>query len=207
MNDDIRTLVTGPSAEPVSLDETKAHLRVGATDEDGLIIGKIIAARMMAEAWLGRALITQTWDWFLPCFPSDGYGGTFYVPYPPLQSVTHVKYVDENGDEQTISSANYAVIAPAGPRASPGTIRPAYNVDWPSYRAQPDAVRIRFVAGWTGPEKVPDPIRSAIKLIVGDLYENREAQIADARAIIQANKTVDALLLPFQTHISGLRAA
>lgn len=207
MDTGILSLVSGPGSEPIGLDEIKAHLRVDGTDEDGLIIGKMTAARMLVESWIGRALITQTWDWFLPCWPSDEYGGTFYVPNSPLQSVTSLKYVDLNGDEQTWSSSNYEVIAPAGPRPGPGLIRPAYLIFWPNIRSQPDAVRIRFVAGWTGPEKVPDPIRSAIKLVVGDLYENRESQIADARAIIQANKTVDALLLPFQTHVSGLRAA
>lgn len=208
MQSGVLSLVSGPGSEPIPLDEIKAHLRVDDTTSDDEIVGMMLAGRQLIEAWLGRALITQTWDWWLPCWPENPYyGGTFYVPYPPLQSVTHVKYVDTNGDEQTLSSAYYVVITPAGPRTGPGTIRPAYNVTWPSIREQPDAIRIRFVAGWTGPEKVPDPIRSALKLVVGDLYENREAQIADARAIIQANKTVDALLLPFQTHISGLRAA
>lgn len=207
MQTGILSLVTAPAAEPVGLDEIKAHLRVDDTTEDGLIIGKMIAARMMAEAWTGRALCTQTWDWFLPEFPADCYGGTFLVPYPPLVSVTHVKYVAEDGTLTTITASDYAVIAPAGPRAGFGTIAPAYNVDWPSFRAQRDAVQIRFVAGYGGPEKVPNPIKSAIKLIVGDLYENREAQIADARAIIQTNKTTDALLLNFQAWVSGLRAA
>lgn len=200
----ILSLYTAPGSEPVGLDEIKAHLRVDDTASDGEIVGMMIAAREAVEAWTGRALVTQTLEWFLPCWPVDTYGGSLVLPRPPLVSVTHVKYIDTDGTEQTVSSSDYTVIAPAGPRAAPGIVAPAYAVVWPSARFQRDAIRVRYVAGYGGPEQVPDAIRSAIKLLVGDLHENREAQAEKALA---ANETLRNILLPFQTHIGALRAA
>lgn len=198
----ILSLVSPPASEPMGLDELKAHLRVAGTTDDGEIVGMLIAAREAAEAYLNRALVTQTWDWWLPGFPLPDFPERRLVlPKPPLQSVTSVKYIDAAGAEQTYATGNYVVVAPAGPRAPAGWIERDEDASWPDLDAREDAVRIRFVAGWTGPEKIPDGIRNGIKLIALHLYEHRgdrqEAGIANAEPRMLP-PTAEHLMFPYR---------
>jgi hypothetical protein len=56
---------------------------------------------------------------------------------------------------------------------------------------------VTFVAGYgDAADDVPAAIRNAGLLLIGDLYEHREAQSVDFE--IHQNKTVDWLLSPFR---------
>jgi len=46
---------------------------------------------------------------------------------------------------------------------------------------------------------VPEPVRHAVKMIVGDLYENREAATADMT--INVNPTTERLLFPYRASL------
>ena len=63
-------VTTQPASEPVTLDETKTHLRVTDTSEDTLIGGLITAAREYAELVTGRAFITRAYTLTLPATAS-----------------------------------------------------------------------------------------------------------------------------------------
>ena len=182
------TLVTPPAAEPLTLAEVKAHLRIDTGDEDTLLTGLIEAARLHLEGkdgWLNRAFITQTWDWTRDCFPvwwhEQKHFGVWPGPYPvglavplaPLQSVTHIKYIDPDGVEQTLDPAKYMVDT----KSAPARIFPAYEEVWPPIRFVPNAVTVRFVAGYgAAAADVPRPIRTAMLGLIADFYENRSAE-------------------------------
>lgn len=70
-------LVTPPAAEPVSLAEAKAHLRVDISDDDALINALIVAARRSVELITGQRLMAQTWQYFLDRYPGN------YGDFPP----------------------------------------------------------------------------------------------------------------------------
>lgn len=161
------SLVTGPTLEPVSLIEAKAHCRIGISDDDGLLAGYLIAARDFVESFIYRRLMTQTWDLKL-----DGFPACIEIPTGPLQSVTSIQYVDTAGATQTLSASLYEVdSSSAVPRISP-----KYGQVWPSTYDQLNAVTIRIVLGYgSNPGSVPESIRLAILLLVGHWYENREA--------------------------------
>lgn len=158
------------SAEPLGVDEAKAHLRVAAdvTDEDAHIQSLVRAARELIEKHTGKALLTQTWELRLDAFPACG---EIRLPRPPLASVSSITYVDTAGSSQTWSSAEYQVDI----YEEPGRIRPAYGYNWPSTRSQMNAVTVRYVAGYaTAGDARLEPYRAAIKILVAEMYESRE---------------------------------
>lgn len=182
-------LVTAPEAEPVSLAEAKAHLRVTSADEETLISALIVAAREHCEAWTHRRFVTQTWDLVLDCFP----GWSLEFPNAPLQSVTSVTYVDTAGATQTLDSSEYLVDA----QTDPGRIAPAYGLHWPATRDQMNAVTIRFACGYGAAAAVPSAIKAAMLLIVGHLFENREEAVTGT-IIAELPFGVPALLAPYR---------
>ena len=161
------SLVTSPTSEPVTLTEAKEHLRVTGTDEDDYITALIVAARQNIDGydgWLGRAIMTQTWDMKI-----DGWEWPIKIPLPPLQSVTSVKYLDSSGVEQTLATDQYRVLS-----GLPSEIHPEYSVTWPLLRSVPANVTVRFVAGYANAAAVPQPIKTAMHLMIGTWFENRE---------------------------------
>ncbi len=183
------SLVTAPAAEPVTLAEAKLHLRQeDSTADDTLITALIVAARENVEQFTRRALIEQTWKLWLDEFPSSG---VIYLPKSPLRSVVAVTYVDGAGAVQTLATTEYAIDT----AATPGRIYLAYDKSWPSTRAIQDAVRVEFKGGYgTAATAVPEGIKAAMKLIIGDLYENRERTVVGT--IANELPAVDALLWP-----------
>jgi uncharacterized phiE125 gp8 family phage protein len=172
----ILTLVTPPAVEPVTLDEAKLHLRIDGDDEDDLISASLTAAREMCELEARRAFTTQTWELALECWPKDD---QIVLPRPPLQSVTSIKYLDWQGVETTINSADYIVDT----ASKPGRVWLAYGKCWPSATLRPGpAIRVRYVAGYGAvADDVPQRYRQAILLLLGHYYENREGVVAQGR--------------------------
>jgi len=155
-----------PEAEPISLTEAKAHLRVDTSDDDTYITSLIQLARETVENDTRRALITQTWQLQLDYFP--GSFGSITLPYAaPLQSVTSVAYVDVNGDNQTVTSTDYTVDT----KVKPGRIYPSYLKQWPETRAQYGAVTITYVCGYGDEDTdVPMRLRQAMLLLIHNWY-------------------------------------
>jgi len=173
-----KTLVAAPGSEPLMLEEAKEWLRIDAdqTGHDGLILGLITAARIEAESFLERALVTQTWDYF-----RDNFEDEMEIPLPKLQSITSIKYIDSDGVQQTLSSSVYSVDT----AAEPGLVRLAYGQSWPSVRGQANAVTIRFVAGYGTPEDAPETIKLALKMMVANSYETPGAALSEqAKALL-----------------------
>lgn len=170
------TLVAEPATEPIDTDdELKTHLRIDHNEEDDLLDGLVEAARKTFEEMTHRALITQTWRYTLDAWPD---GRIIALPRPPLQSVSSISYVDEDGNESTWGASNY-VVDVAG-----GRIALAASANWPSVSLYPiGAIRITYVAGYgAAGSAVPRQMRQAIKLLVGHWYENREATMSGAIA-------------------------
>lgn len=211
-------VITPPDVPVVTLDEAKAHLRVDFSDDDVLITRLIATAIKWIDApegKLGRALIAQTLELRLMHFShmfshenmlehgfvdrgwvSHGhphqFETTIRLPCPNLIGVDSVSYTDTDGNPQTLDPSGYRVFGVGGR----GHVAPAYGQAWPAARFEPEAVRIRFQAGYGDEaEDVPENIRHAILLLVGHLYENREAEVVGLRAAaIELPTGVNALL-------------
>jgi uncharacterized phiE125 gp8 family phage protein len=177
-------LIAGPGEEPITLDEAKLHLRVDVTAEDTLINGLIIAARQAAEQATGRALMQQTWELALDCFPDE-----IRLQMPPLQSVSSVKYLDQDGVLQTLATSEYLV----NDYKEPARIVLAYGKSWPSTRDQENAVLVRFVAGYADADAVPQEIKQWMLMLIGSMYANRERETVGSAAAVELG-FVDRLL-------------
>lgn len=184
------TLVTPPATEPVDITLAKQHLRVDIADDETLITDYILTARTWVEKVLGRALITQTWDYIIDAFP--GGSDTLELPKSPLQSVTSITYTDSNGIATVWPAFNYQVDAVN----EPGQVLPSYGSTWPSNTLRAaNGVAIRLVAGYGVATDVPWTYRMAILLLIAHWYENREPIMAQRGVTpIEIPFTVKALL-------------
>lgn len=150
--------VVAPASEPVSLSEAKQYLRVEHAADDTLISQLIIAARQMAERFLRRSLITQSWRY--------SFNGSLEeetrLPYGPIQSVTSVTLVDSAGTETILSNSAYRLDATKEFLLA--------NAFFSS-----DKVKIEYAAGYGNAADVPSPIRQGILIHVACLYDNRDS--------------------------------
>lgn len=190
----MRVVVITPPLRIVSLAAAKAHLRVDDDAEDMLIEAFSDAAQAHIDGpdgWLSRSLGKQTLELRRCGFPT-----WIELPFGPVRSVASVKYVDQNGVEQTLDQAAYAVHG--------DIVACAHGVSWPSVRTELESVRIRYDAGYPDIEgaepksTVPAPVVSAIKMMIGDLFENRASVAAGARPVVDMSVTVERLLMPYK---------
>ena len=192
-------VTTQPAIEPVTLGTAKSHLRVDIHEDNALIEGYIATAREWCELYMGRAFVTQTLEIYLDSWPANG---EIELPRAPLQSVTSVIYTDENGIEVTWADSNYLVST----ASEPGRIVVKRSTSWPNATLKEiDGIKITYMAGYgTTVESVPQQIRSAILLITGDLYENREnTLIEQGVSVVEANFGAKALLYPARVFAKG----
>lgn len=213
--------IMAPIQEPVTLDEAKAHLRVDLDADDDLILSLITEARETLEIEMGRQFLQATFVMGVDAFPhpphrhlvSFAYGGVgavsgfapfwhhthhlIRVPRPPLQSVDQVTYIDTSGATQVLSTDVYGVDT----LSEPGQLYLKPGQSWPATSAIPNAVQVQYIAGYDDALYVPAGIKSAIKLLVGHYYENREA-VTDAKVdvlplgiqrLIWLNRVVEAV--------------
>jgi len=187
-------LITPPAIEPISLVEAKLHARVDDSDRDTLINVFIKSAREAAEHELGRALITQTWRLTLDEFPC----AEIELPKPKVLSIVSVGYVDADGVDQTVSSANYTLDS----AQLPGWVLPAEDFDWPATRAIANAVRVDFTAGY-GPAAtdVPASVRQWMLLQIGAAVKQAEAFASGFTVAELPNRWVDGLLDRERTYL------
>jgi len=164
--------VTDPATEPLTLTETKNHLRVEHDDEDTLIATCIQAAREYAEEYLDQTLITTEWQMTLDKFPTN-----IELPRPPAMTTASyddvsLSYNDDNGNIVTLSTSDYRV----DNKAIPAVLRPNYAGSWPSYRADYNSITVTWWAGYgTSGTSVPRRLRHAMLMLVTHLYENRSS--------------------------------
>lgn len=158
------------SAEPVTLDEAKAQLRVTEDAEDTYIESLILAATAYAEEKTNLALMTQTWVATIDngTLPD---GGIVELPRPPFQSLVSISYLDENDATQTLPVANYTVDT----ESVPGRL---IFENMPTISDSPNALTITWKAGYSDAASIPTNIKQGILLMVAHWFEFRTPVLA-----------------------------
>lgn len=179
----MKKLVTAPARLPVYLAEAKAAARIDEDVEDAMLDAWLTEATKFAETFTGRALITQTWDFYFDAFPTTWTGDSYLeIPASPLQSIASVGYLDTDEAEQLMSTDDYRVDIVN----EPGRVVLRTNKSWPTSAPIGSAVFIRAVVGYGDyPGDVPEGIRNWIREQVVYRHTYR------TRTIVNANGATD----------------
>lgn len=192
--------VIAPPQPFLPLGRVKSHLKVEVEDTefDALITGYLGAAVAWLDGpagWLGRSLGAQVLELVGDGFPSCP------LPMGPIIAVESIVYVDASGAPQTMPEGDYRLL----------TDGRLYADAWPTLGAGPEAVRIRYRAGY--PDRVippsepggetqtvstvPEPVCQAILLLVGQWFRTRENVVTGTIATALPF-AVEALLAPYR---------
>lgn len=167
------SLVTAPVKSAVDILNLRDHIRLDYDfgDDDSTIERLSASAVARIENLTGRKLITQTWKVFFDDWPEDP-SDRFEIPFGQLQSVTHLKYTDNEDNTSTWAATNYKVDT----YGDPGHLILGYNKSWPTDTlAVTNAIEIQFVCGYgTDETDIPEDLRLAVRMLVSHWYEHRE---------------------------------
>lgn len=159
-----------PTNRAVTLNALKKAIRLSVDDDshDEILTMYVDAATEQVEHDTSSALITQTYRMKRDLFPSDQ--NYIYFPIRPIQSVTHVKYYDEDAEaEATFSDYTFD--------ASQQMIVLNNDESWPENARD---VKITFVAGYGDTEPtVPTVLRQAIYMQAGKWFQNPTMDMND----------------------------
>lgn len=180
-------LTTPPAAEPVTLAEAKAHLRITHADDDAYISTLIKSARQAIEIRTGTGLITQDWSLLLDDWPETG---EIRLPIAPILDVTDIKVWSDADVAATIDPAHYYEDKASRPprivlRGSRSWVRPGRI-------ANGIEVLLSVGYGATG-TAVPDPLRQAILQIVALWFATRGDEGAQGEPL-----TIAQLIAPYR---------
>lgn len=170
------SLVTPGATEIVTLADAKTHLRVDGTDEDALIQALIDTATEQARQFTGRTILYGNWK-----TEFDFFAGKIKLDVMPIKLASVVvKYKDSNNQEQALPSDNFFIRDP-GPDAF-ATIE--FKGSLPTVYDAPNSIWLEYNAGY---EEIPPPIKTAVLIQVGTLYENRQSEIVGTVTVQIAN--------------------
>ena len=159
-----------------------------STIEDDWLNDAISAAREHIEDITRRALLTQTWCYYLDQFPDKDF---ITIPFGNLQSVTSVKWKDTDGTETTLTATTDYLVETNGDQC--GRIVLPYGESWPSGSLYPsNPITIEFVCGWTAAASIPKKIKAACLMLCAKLYASRGEDVI-GQSVVE-DKTVDRLL-------------
>ena len=164
----------GALAEPVSLGELKAYLRLDTIDEDALLAGLLRTARGLCEAftrvWLIQRGAVETVaatmvQWSGPGAPPPGLPLGPRLAGAPVVAVSLVEALYQDGTSMVLTVGQYML---------------AYDADQAvrvtSYDQNARALRVTYTAGlaasWNG---VAEPLRQGIIRLAAHLFANRDA--------------------------------
>jgi uncharacterized phiE125 gp8 family phage protein len=177
-------LLTPPEAEPLSVSDAKAYLRVETDDDDVLIASLIAAARSHVEAMGRCALLTQSWRLVLDGWPPDG---RIKPKLAPLSAIAAARVYDEAGTAHTVDPESFVLDVAQSVIA----VRPCVM---PQPGRVTAGIEIDVVAGFgDASSDVLPALMQALRMLVAHWYDNR-GLIAIGASIAVMPPSVNALI-------------
>ncbi len=186
-------VTTAATTYPVSLTEAKSHLKVDTNADDTYIESIIKAATQLSEEYTNRFFI----DTVVTQYASD-FKEIETLFKSKVSAVTHVKYYDSNNTLQTLSATVYDEQL----NYEPAQIQLADGQSYPAFTKRNDAVEVKYTVGYGAASDVPEIIKQAILLTIGNFYSNRESVIV-GRMVSELPQNSKWLLDTYKVQIVG----
>lgn len=156
--------ISGPDAEPVTLADAKAELRIDHVGEDDLIAGLIRAAREEVERATGLAMIDQQWRLAADCIPASG---LLQLRRGPVREILAVTIYGSEGEASLVDPADYQL----DPLSNPARL---HFSRLPERLRAMNGVEVDFTAGFgEAGTDVPDLLKRAVLMLVAHWFEFR----------------------------------
>ena len=154
--------------------QAKEFLKVDVSTDDTLIDNLVAAATESCQIYTNQYFIDTVVTQY-----SDNWKEFYSLYKSPVDSITHVKYYDSDDSQQTLASSNYIL----DDVSKPARIGLAVDATLPDLSDRINAVEVKYTVGYgTASTDVPEGIRTAIILTVGNWYENRQTVITGRTA-------------------------
>jgi len=187
-------VITAATTYPISLTEAKSHLKVDTTADDTYIESIIKAATQLSEEYTNRFFINTVIE--QTCSSFSELEALFKSK---VSAVAHVKYYDSNNSLQTLDTSIYDVQL----NYEPSQIQLVEGKIFPDITKRNDAVLARYTVGYgSAASDVPEIIKQAILLTIGNFYENR-ASVVIGRIATELPQNVKWLLDTYKVQIVG----
>lgn len=186
--------LAGPTAEPITVAEAKAQLRVLHGDDDAYIEALVGASREWAESFTRRAFVEQTWVAQYAEWPTDR---TLELGRFPIRSVESVSFRDSTGAWEVLDAADYTVDEIEGSvRLKSGVAVPSLSYDF----AAP--FKVEFTAGYVttaNAANLPKNLKQALLLTISNFYANR-VPVVQGTITSKVPLSVESLLRPLKLY-------
>ena len=154
--------------------EAKDFLKVDTAADDTLIDNLIKAATESCQIYTNQYFLNTIVEQY-----SDKWSEVYTLYKSPVSSITHIKYYDTNNVEQTYNPDNYIL----DDVSKPARIGLAVDATLPDLADRINAVHVKYTVGYgTASSDVPDGIKQAVLLTLGNWYENRQTVITGRTA-------------------------
>lgn len=149
-----------PAAVPVSLNEARGWLRLGATTDDAVVAGLVRAATNICEAFIGQWLIERAVEEVVPL----GGGGAVRLTVRPVAAVEAVTLLAADGSASLLEPDDWRLTI-----GREGTGRLAIDRPGAATRA-----RVAYRAGMAADANaIPEAIRQGIIRMTQHMHEAR----------------------------------
>ncbi len=161
----ILTRTTDAESEALSLTDLKDHLRIDEVADHDVLLLLITAVRQATEEYLEQTLVTSTYTLAFDKFPAQG--ELINLRMGPIASIESVQYFDSDNASQNVAGSAYEF-------DRNGRLRPTSTLSWPSTYDRLSAVTVSYTAGQAHAGLIPEDIRLAMRLMIGDYDQSRE---------------------------------
>lgn len=162
-------VITAPASEPLTSGDVKAWLKISTSADDAVITMLIKAAREYVEKYLGIALLEQTVEEYFDRFPPRRF---IRLSVGNVSSVTHVKYIDDNGTEVPLPDTVYEV----DKHSQHARVYLKADEDWETTDSELNNVKVTYVAGYASASAIPSQVILAMYKFIADNYHLRTDQ-------------------------------